>query len=216
MDIILLVIVAVWLIFKLFSIIGQDLGGNLDGFKEISQNQSGKEKQTVKSSQEERENTLVIDVPDTPASPQRADLIKKIQSFDSTFLETDFLQGAVGCFKTVLQAFSRCDKATLKGLLLKKIYAIFAADIDDRLQQGKRSEKQIVAIVKTNIESFKHTRKSIDVSVRFVTDQLCVLYDKHNRVIQGHPNDVVRLEDVWVFTRSLKEKKSNWYLKETL
>ena len=210
MDIIFLAIVALWLIFKLFSIIGQDLDGNTEAFKGMAAKEPAKEETEAESAQE-----TVIDVTPTVQSAKVTGIVKKIKAIDSDFDENQFLQGTIFCFKTVLEAFSNGDKKSLKDLLLPKIYKVFAAEIDTRADRKYHAVKQVVSIIESRIDAVNCKATTIEVAVCFVSDQIDVLYDGQNRVISGHPKDIVRLKDRWVFNRSLKSKKSNWYLKDT-
>ena len=211
MDIILLLIVAGWIIFRLFSIIGQDLGGNTDAFK--GQDPTLKPKDEVKA---EDETVIELDTKSKKSEPIITDAVrKKIVKLDESFIPEQFVEGAKGCFSIVIESFAVGDKDKLKELLSPNTYTVFSDAIDAREQEGQRSVEEVVAFIKTKISKATIKGSQLDVSVDFVTDQINVVYDDQDRIIQGHPNDIVRLDDTWVFTRDMDSQSANWYLKET-
>ena len=214
MDLIILGVVAVFLVFRLFSMIGQDLGGNMDAFKGTSEavdDIGKKSKAKPKKSKPE----LVVDVEPKKTTKKQSSAIDKLMSQYPEFNPQNFINGAGICFKNTVENFASGNKDALKELLTPATYKIFAKVIDDRNKAFETAKDEVVGIIEIEIVSAKTTAKSIDVEVKIVSDQINAVFDGNDRVIEGHPNDIVRITDNWVFTRDKKSTELNWYVKET-
>jgi predicted lipid-binding transport protein (Tim44 family) len=53
------------------------------------------------------------------------------------------------------------------------------------------------------------------VTVRFVTEQINVTRDLDNKVVEGDPDHVTRITDIWTFARNTRSRDPNWALVET-
>ncbi|MBY0430730.1 MAG: TIM44-like domain-containing protein, partial [Rhodospirillales bacterium] len=50
---------------------------------------------------------------------------------------------------------------------------------------------------------------------RFVTDQVNILRDSAGNVVEGDPNRVTEVRDLWTFAREVRSKDPNWTLVAT-
>ena len=53
------------------------------------------------------------------------------------------------------------------------------------------------------------------VTVKFVSEQVNVTKDSEGRIIDGDPNEVVRITDIWTFMRDVASRDPNWTLVAT-
>ena len=218
MDIILLLIIAVFIIFRLFSIIGQDLGGNTEAFKKDSVSDVNPTPQTPNQSDDSVKGKFItVDInTKTKTTPIISDTLRtKITKVDSDFNPDAFIDGANSCFATIIESFANGNKDKLKSMLTADAFEVFSEVIDERIEKEERSVEEVVAFVKTKIMSATVNKNILNIKVKFTTDQINVVYDNLDRVTEGHPNDVVRVEDEWIFTRDMSSSEQNWYLKET-
>jgi predicted lipid-binding transport protein (Tim44 family) len=51
--------------------------------------------------------------------------------------------------------------------------------------------------------------------MKFVSEQVNVTRDSENRVVDGDPNQVTDITDIWTFARDTKSRDPNWKLVET-
>ncbi len=210
MDLIFLAVIAVIIGWRLFSIIGQDLGGNKDAFSEMSSKASFE----PAPKQQEKSDAPIVDVTpsETPLNQQALDTILAVEpNFDMD----NFINGAKICFANTLEAFAEGNKEALEQLLTPESYAIFAETVDTRLHNKERSMCQVVGFIKVEVLNAVVNGDMLEVEVDFTTDQITALYDSEDRIIQGHPTEIVRLQDDWVFTRKIGDSSPNWYVKET-
>ena len=218
MDIILLLIIAVFIIFRLFSIIGQDLGGNTEDFKKDSVFDVKPTPQSPNQSDDSVKGKVIefdINIK-TKTTPVISDTMRnKIAKVDSNFNPDEFIGGANSCFATIIESFANSDKDKLKSMLTADAFEVFSEVIDERIEKEEQSVDQVVAFIKTKIMSATVNKNVLNIKVKFTTDQINVVYDNLGRVTEGHPNDVVRVDDEWIFTRDMNSSEQNWYLKET-
>jgi predicted lipid-binding transport protein (Tim44 family) len=211
MDLIILVIIAVFLIFRLFSMIGQDLGGNTDAFSEMS----SKSKQLNKKDEKNKKQDEEADSNPMEKQQVESPVISKIIKAYPDFNAENFANGATQCFKNTIENFASGNKEALKELLTPSTYKVFAKVVDDRIKNNQSATDKVVGFISVKIVGANVTARNIEIEVEFVTDQINVVYDSQNRVINGHPQDVVRITDNWVFSRAKNSEELQWYVKET-
>ena len=211
MDLIFLAVIAVIIGWRLFSIIGQDLGGNKDAFSEMS---SMANKKPVAEEKSEQKQAGIFDInPD--AAPLNQTAMDTILSVEPDFDINNFINGAKICFANTLEAFAEGNKDALEQLLVAQSYEVFAESVDSRLARGEKSLCQVVGFIKIELLHAEINGDMLEVEVDFTTDQINALYDSEDRVIQGHPTEIVRLQDDWVFVRKIGDTSPNWHVKET-
>ena len=59
------------------------------------------------------------------------------------------------------------------------------------------------------------TGRAAQVTVRFVSQLISVTRDKAGNVIEGNPEKVIDVTDVWTFARDLASRDPNWKLVAT-
>ena len=53
-------------------------------------------------------------------------------------------------------------------------------------------------------------------SVKFVAEVISVKKDKDNNIIEGSPDKIKFVTDIWKFTKNIKNNSPNWYLAEII
>ena len=53
------------------------------------------------------------------------------------------------------------------------------------------------------------------ITVRFVSEQINVLRNADGQIIDGNPNEVQKVIDLWTFRRDTKSSDPNWLLIKT-
>ena len=53
------------------------------------------------------------------------------------------------------------------------------------------------------------------MTIRFVSEQVNVTRDAAGAVVEGDPNKVETITDVWTFTRNTRARDPNWFLIQT-
>ena len=134
---------------------------------------------------------------------------------DPTFDAKHFLTGARAAYEMVVTAFAEGDRRALKNLLSREVYEGFEAAIRDREAKGETVETKFVAIDKSEITAAELRGRTAHITVRFVSQLISATRDKAGEVIEGSPEKVTDVTDVWTFARDLSSRDPNWKLVAT-
>lgn len=152
-----------------------------------------------------------IAAPDSPVIAGIEAIARQEPSFDPH----NFLNGAKAAYETIVTAFARGDRKTLKGLLAKEVYEGFEQAITDREKRGERAESSFVSIDKADIAAVDVKGKTAQVTIAFVSQLISVTRDAQGNVVDGSADAVSEVNDVWTFSRQLGSRDPNWLLVAT-
>ncbi|MEA2875712.1 MAG: hypothetical protein QOF14_908 [Hyphomicrobiales bacterium] len=134
---------------------------------------------------------------------------------DPSFDPKSFIAGARAAYEMIVTAYAQGDRRSLKNLLSKDVYDGFESAIKDRESRGEKAETRFVSIDKADITGADVKGKTAQVTVRFVSQLVSVTRDKDGNVIDGSPDKVTDVTDVWTFARDLSSRDPNWKLVAT-
>ena len=136
------------------------------------------------------------------------------QTFDDS-AKLEFLNGAKEAYEMIVTSFAKGDKNILKPLLHKKIYQNFSDEIDNRKKENIKSELTFVGVKSAKIKNFEKKDNIYTFTVDFVSEIITCKKDKNNKVIEGNPDIIKTVNDVWKFSKNMWSNNPNWYLVET-
>jgi predicted lipid-binding transport protein (Tim44 family) len=131
---------------------------------------------------------------------------------DPTFDANYFLTGGRQAYEMIVTAYSEGDRRTLKNLLAKDVYDGFEAAITAREKRGEKAETRFVSIDRATITAAEMRARTAQVTVRFISQLISVTRDKDGTVIEGSPDKVTEVTDVWTFARDISSRDPNWKL----
>jgi predicted lipid-binding transport protein (Tim44 family) len=131
---------------------------------------------------------------------------------DKTFDPKHFISGARTAYEMIVPAYAEGDRSTLRNLLSREVYEGFDAVIRERLSKGETVETRFVAIDRSDITAAEVRGRAAQVTVRFVSQVVSVTRDKAENVIEGNPEKITNVTDVWTFARDLSSRDPNWKL----
>ncbi|HWP87056.1 MAG TPA: Tim44/TimA family putative adaptor protein [Burkholderiales bacterium] len=134
---------------------------------------------------------------------------------DKSFDAKSFLTGARSAYDMIVTAYAAGDRRQLKNLLGKEVYDGFEAAIKEREQKGETVETRFVAIDGATITAAEQRGKTAQVTVRFQSQLVSVTRAKDGTVIDGNPDKVTDVTDVWTFARDVSSRDPNWKLVAT-
>ena len=184
-DIIIFAVIAVFIIYRLRSVLGKRTGFQ----KNINQQEFVKKE--VKTDQ--------VEIPQLRESEQKLEAVyKKIPSFDHKV----FLEGAKKAFEIIITAFNKGDKNTLKNLVSKNVYSAFEKAIDTG---SNNPNSQFYSLVIDSVEDAKVESGKISIAVNFISEQ----------IISNNEESVVKNKDTWVFEKLESSTNPAWILVST-
>lgn len=225
-DLIVYAIVAAGLIFWLRSILGTRHGEEHErpnpylapepgmeadqGARPAQENEPKSQEDQIRDLAETSKNQFSID--SKTAEQGLIDIAAQDKSFD---IKT-FLSAAEDVFVFVVEGFADGDKETLKDLLAEPVYKVFEEAIDARERRHEILETEIHAIRKVDVVSATLEKDNMAyISLLFTADETNVTRDKGGDVIDGDPDRVNEMHDLWTFGRNLKGKDPRWLVYET-
>jgi predicted lipid-binding transport protein (Tim44 family) len=115
----------------------------------------------------------------------------------------------------IVTAYAEGDRRTLRNLLAREVYDGFDAAIRERETRGETAETRFVSIDRSDITAAELRGSNAQITVRFVSQLVSVARDRSGNVIDGSPDKVTDVTDVWTFARDLSSRDPNWKLVAT-
>lgn len=141
--------------------------------------------------------------------------IAAIRAADSSFEPLGFTAGARAAFTTIVEAFAKGETATLRPLLDGPTFASFEAAIRGRIERSEKAETTLIGFEASDIAAATMDGSNALVTVRFVSEQINVLRNAEGQIIDGNPNEVQKVIDLWTFRRDTQSSDPNWLLIKT-
>jgi predicted lipid-binding transport protein (Tim44 family) len=141
--------------------------------------------------------------------------LSEIALADPSFEAGAFLQGARHAFEMIVEAFARGDLTAIKPLVSPKLYSEFAAGVAARTAAGRTSEVTIHRIVSARISEAHLGGAMAYVTLAFDVEETSVTRDAAGQVVEGDPDRIFQVSDVWTFARDIRAHDPNWTLIET-
>ena len=126
-----------------------------------------------------------------------------------------FLKGADIAYEQIIVAFAKGDKKSLKSLVGKEMYEDFSKVIEDRLQKQHKYETTFIGVKSSKVLEFKKIENIYKITVNFVSEMITCVKDKNNKIIEGNPDVIKTVTDVWKFSKNMWSQDPAWYLVET-
>lgn len=132
-------------------------------------------------------------------------------------IETDFdvkffLNGAKAAYEAIVLAFASGDRSTLKDLLSRDVFENFSAAIAEREKKGETVETTFVSLDKAILNDVQLKSRTAQMTVRFESQLITVTRDVNGKVVDGAPDKVATVNDVWTFSRDLGTRDPVWRL----
>ena len=218
LDIILFALVAGFLILRLRSVLGRRDGHRpaqrSDPFTSSPAANEDKIVRLPERSEATLETAPATETGSQPSGSLDAGLTQ-IRIADPTFDPDEFVSGGRIAFELILTAFSSGDTAALKPLLSPDVFSNFAQSIHERQEAGETLETQLVGIKSADIVEAYMAGRTAHVTLRFFSQQVRVLRNAAGELMEGDPNIITDVVDIWTFARDTRSRDPNWILVAT-
>ncbi len=141
--------------------------------------------------------------------------LRAIKDNDPSFDPKTFVDGAKMAYEMIVMAYADGDRKTLKNLLSREVYDGFVAAIADREAKSEKIQSSFVGIDKADIVTAEMKGSEAHVTLRVVSELISATRDKAGDVIDGDPETVAEVKDVWTFARDTRSRDPNWKLVAT-
>jgi predicted lipid-binding transport protein (Tim44 family) len=134
---------------------------------------------------------------------------------DKSFDPKHFIAGGRAAYEMIVSAYASGDRRQLRNLLSREVYDGFESAIREREQRGETVETRFVSIDGAEIINAEMRGKTEQVTMRFQSQLVSVTRDRSGAVIDGNPDKVTEVTDVWTFARDVTSRDPNWKLVAT-
>ena len=190
-DIILLGMIAGFIILRLRSILGRKTGHESKAYPSFEEKRFNIHKNEPKPI---KQNYDILDGKD----------------------KKEFLKGAEIAYETILSAFANGKVKKLKELLTPTMNSNFSDAIEARNSENIKSEFTFIGMKESSVEKYEKVNDVLYATVRFVAEVISVKKDKNDKIIEGNPDKIKFVTDIWKFTKNIKKNSPNWYLSEII
>ncbi|QKV20705.1 Tim44/TimA family putative adaptor protein [Oricola thermophila] len=150
-----------------------------------------------------------------PLGSKVNDGLRAIRDASGDFDPASFLSGAKMAYEMIVMSFADGDRKTLRNLLSKEVYDGFAAALDEREAKGETVQSSFVGIDNADVTAAEMRDTEAFVTVRFISQLISVTRDREGTIVDGDPDAVVEVKDVWTFSRDTRSRDPNWRLVAT-
>ena len=225
--------VAVFVLLRLRSVLGKRTGYQRPPPEDIDQ---VRKSQAAANLNEAKKGDNVVSMPDRKGAkrikPEENPAIKAINKYAKPgtklnmalkeiaantpgFEPESFINGGRTAYEMIVTAFADGDKKALKNLLSREVYEGFSSAISDRVSKGEKVQSTFVGIEKSTIKSAEVVKNDAQVTIQFISQIISATFDKNDEIIDGDPEQVVEVNDIWTFARDIGSKDPNWKLVAT-
>ncbi len=141
--------------------------------------------------------------------------MRAIKDADPSFEPKGFVDGAKMAYEMIVMAYADGDRKTLKNLLSREVHDGFVAAISEREAKSEKIQSSFVGIDKADIVSAEMKGSEAHVTLRIVSELISATRNGAGEVIDGDPETVAEVKDVWTFARDTRSRDPNWKLVAT-
>jgi predicted lipid-binding transport protein (Tim44 family) len=150
-----------------------------------------------------------------PAAGSLAAGFAQIKIADPSFDEQEFIKGARAAFDYIVGAYAAGDEAKLKPLLSTEVFDGFKGAIVNRRNAGQTHETTIVRLREVEATTARMDGTMASIAVRYVSEQINVTRDAAGQAVEGDPDRIAEVTDVWTYARNTRSSDPNWILVAT-
>ena len=190
MELIVLALIAGFVFFKLFSVLGKQTGAPPPVFREDHAAEDGPRPVHVSTTDEDQ----------SPLEDEMVGDLQKIAQKDPNFSQREFVTGAKAAYEMIVKAFSEGDHDTLQSLLTPDVYRDYEAAIKARESDGTEPF-ELMRLKSANLEGGELKGSMAEVGVVFEAE----LSDGEK---------VMKTKELWTFERDTDSRDPNWRLSD--
>ena len=205
-DIIIFAVIAVLLVIRLRSVLGQRSGYE----------QPQGERPTNRFDENENDSEVIPlqakASDDAPATLHGLDALRQI---DRNFSEKEFIAGAKSAFEMILTAYAEGDLAQLRRLLGYDLLKSFTSSIENRIAAKESLSITLDELREASILNISVIEQMANITMHFHSVQTRVAMDKNGEPIDSEDTGAREFTVIWTFERDLSLSDPNWKLTET-
>ena len=223
LDILILSAIAVFLGFRLRSILGRRVGHQESPKSERAffrgQEEARKAAQDPSSQDDillQKDNLQKGKFEQSPQTENERVFppLQRIREQTEGFTEKSFLQGAEMAFEEILSAFAKGELNKIRRLVSSGILQDFIRKTKARRKRQRSVEHTLVQLWPPGIVSASLQEGTARIGVLFESLQIHVVRDHEKNIVEGDSQTPRKVRDHWIFEREMSSSDLNWALAE--
>lgn len=210
MDPALIIFIALsaFIAYRLYSVLGARTG------EERQRDVEGLQRARTRDAREEAPAAPAEPEPAKPLPPVSA-AAEPLRAADPAFDERGFVDGAKGAYEMIVEAFASGDLKAVRRYIAAPVFEAFRAATAARDSAGRRTDLKFVGVEQAKIVSSRIDGGEASATVEFLSNQVRATYDREGKLVEGDPNRIDLVKDLWTFSRQLSSNDPNWTLVAT-
>ncbi len=211
MDPALIIFIALsaFVAYRLYSVLGTRTG------EERQRDIEGLQRARTREAREEPPPAVGAEPEPVRPLPPVSAAAEPLRAADPSFDERAFIEGAKGAYEMIVEAFAAGDLKSVRRYIAAPVHEAFKSALAARESAGRRLDLKFVGVEKATIVSSRVDGGEASASVEFLSNQVRATYDRNGTLVEGDPNRIDLVKDLWTFTRSLSSNDPNWTLVAT-
>lgn len=208
-TLIIFIALSVFVAYRLYSVLGSRTG------EERQRDIEGLQRARTREAREETPPALDTEPQAAKPLPPVSAAAEPLRAADASFDERAFVEGAKGAYEMIVEAFASGDLKSVRRYIAAPVHEAFKAGVAARETAGQRMDLKFVGVEKARILSSRVEGGEATASVEFLSNQVRATYDQTGALVDGDPNRIDLVKDVWTFARPLSSTDPNWTLVAT-
>jgi len=142
--------------------------------------------------------------------------LSAITRLDPSFSISHFMDGATQAYSMILEAYAAGDRELLGDLLTDETYAVYDAAITARETAGQTQVTDLGRLRKVSIKQASTAGAVATIAVLYEAELTSALLDKDGKLVQGDPDVLSSISEVWEYRRDMKGSDLNWRLADVI
>ena len=200
-EVILYAAIATIVCVMLYTVLGKSVGQGPESGLDAEK--------AIKDFTNQKSNVVQLEKPTGPPTGLEA-----IAQADANFSPAYFIDGAKAAYSMILEAFAAGDKEQLESLLTPDVYKVYLGAIEEREADELTQVTDLGRLRKAMIKEAGLDGKIARIEVLYESQLTSALMDKEGNVVQGDPDVLSNVSEVWTFERNVKSSDMNWRLSD--
>jgi predicted lipid-binding transport protein (Tim44 family) len=217
-DIILLGLLAGFIAFRLYSVLGRRTGHERARDEQLRMPDGA---ETNPKPAPSKDN--VVTLPDRPVQAGTsssgltplARALLDIKLADRSFDTERFVSGARQAYEMIVTAFARGERDVLRPLLSDDVFETFERAIKSRETRNVRVDFTFLKLKGSRISGAEMKGRTAEVTVTFESEVMMAGYDPSGALVEGDAKTPHSVTDIWTFARDTGSRDPNWALVAT-
>jgi predicted lipid-binding transport protein (Tim44 family) len=217
-DIILLGLLAGFIAFRLYSVLGRRTGHERTREEQLRMPDGAETNPKPAASKDN-----VVTLPERPAASGAsmagtsplARALMDIKLADRNFDTERFLSGARGAYEMIVTAFARGERDALRPLLSDDVFDTFERAIKSREARHVRVDFTFLKLKSARVSGAELKGTTAEVTVTFESEVMMAGYDQSGALVEGDAKTPHNVTDIWTFARDASSRDPNWTLVAT-